>query len=269
MSRRSRSRSLRRSEMKKIEAIIKPFKLDDVKEALTELGVVGMTVTEVRGFGRQKGHTELYRGSEYTADFLPKVKIEVVAADSIGDKLVSTVVAGTNQFLADALRGRPQALAWLLEPRTMRVWLPEDLAADLAQALGPFETREARMKGLRRFKYRHLLRIGARDLLGDADLDVTTEELAHLADVCLAEALAFAEAAARVEYGAPLGASGTETGVAVIAMGKLGGEELNYSSDIDLMFAYGADGETAGGRTGRVGNAGDLPRVCREAVALP
>src|SRR5439155_1173037 len=158
-------------------------------------------------------------------------------------------VFGSSQFLADALRRRPQALAWLLEPRTMRVWLPEDLAADLAQALGPFETREARMKGLRRFKYRHLLRIGARDLLGDADLDVTTEELAHLADVCLAEALAFAEAAARVEYGAPLGAPGTETGVAVIAMGKLGGEELNYSSDIDLMFAYGADGETAGGRS--------------------
>src|SRR5947209_20332360 len=92
MSRRSRSRSLRRSEMKKIEAIIKPFKLDDVKEALTELGVVGMTVTEVRGFGRQKGHTELYRGSEYTVDFLPKVKIEVVVADSMVDKIVSTIV---------------------------------------------------------------------------------------------------------------------------------------------------------------------------------
>src|SRR5206468_12926638 len=132
-------------------------------------------------------------------------------------------VLGSSQFLADALRRRPQALAWLLEPRTMRVWLPEDLAADLAQALGPFETREARMKGLRRFKYRHLLRIGARDLLGDADLDVTTEELAHLADVCLAEALAFAEAAGHVEYGPPLGASGTETGVAVIASGKNGG----------------------------------------------
>src|SRR2546428_12439403 len=92
MSRRSRSRSLRRSEMKKIEAIIKPFKLDDVKEALTELGVVGMTVTEVRGFGRQKGHTELYRGSEYTVDFLPKVKIEVVVADGMVDKIVSTIV---------------------------------------------------------------------------------------------------------------------------------------------------------------------------------
>src|SRR5437660_1706733 len=78
--------------MKKIEAIIKPIKLDDVKEALTELGVVGMTVTEVRGFGRQKGHTELYRGSEYTVDFLPKVKIEVVVADSMVDKIVSTIV---------------------------------------------------------------------------------------------------------------------------------------------------------------------------------
>jgi nitrogen regulatory protein P-II 1 len=79
--------------MKKIEAIIKPFKLDDVKEALTEIGVIGMTVTEVRGFGRQKGHTELYRGSEYTVDFLPKVKIEVVVADHVADKVVSTIVA--------------------------------------------------------------------------------------------------------------------------------------------------------------------------------
>src|SRR6267143_2494888 len=73
--------STRCDAMKKIEAIIKPFKLDDVKEALTEIGVIGMTVTEVRGFGRQKGHTELYRGSEYTVDFLPKVKIEVVVGD--------------------------------------------------------------------------------------------------------------------------------------------------------------------------------------------
>jgi nitrogen regulatory protein P-II 1 len=79
--------------MKKIEAIIKPFKLDDVKEALTELGVIGMTVTEVRGFGRQKGHTELYRGSEYTIDFLPKVKIELVVADQIVDKVVAAIVA--------------------------------------------------------------------------------------------------------------------------------------------------------------------------------
>jgi nitrogen regulatory protein P-II 1 len=79
--------------MKKIEAVIKPFKLDDVKEALNELGVVGMTVTEVRGFGRQKGHTELYRGSEYTIDFLPKVKVEVVVPDGLVDKIVSVICA--------------------------------------------------------------------------------------------------------------------------------------------------------------------------------
>ncbi|HKZ07785.1 MAG TPA: P-II family nitrogen regulator [Methylomirabilota bacterium] len=79
--------------MKKIEAVIKPFKLDDVKEALTQLGVFGMTVTEVRGFGRQKGHTELYRGSEYTIDFLPKVKIEVVVGNDMVDKVVSAIAS--------------------------------------------------------------------------------------------------------------------------------------------------------------------------------
>ena len=78
--------------MKKIEAIIKPFKLDDVKAALTGAGIVGMTVTEVRGFGRQKGHTEMYRGGEYTVDFLPKMKIEIVVPDSLADKVVSLVV---------------------------------------------------------------------------------------------------------------------------------------------------------------------------------
>jgi nitrogen regulatory protein P-II 1 len=78
--------------MKKIEAVIKPFKLEEVKEALTEIGVEGLTVSEVKGFGRQKGHTEIYRGSEYTVDFLPKVKIEIVLADSIVDKAVETIV---------------------------------------------------------------------------------------------------------------------------------------------------------------------------------
>jgi nitrogen regulatory protein P-II 1 len=77
--------------MKKIEAVIKPFKLDDVKDALHEVGVVGMTVTEVKGFGRQKGHTELYRGSEYTIDFLPKVKVEVVVSETMVDKVVATI----------------------------------------------------------------------------------------------------------------------------------------------------------------------------------
>ena len=77
--------------MKKVEAIIKPFKLDDVKEALTAIGVIGMTVSEVRGFGRQKGHTELYRGGEYTVDFLPKIKIEVVVPDHLADKVTDVM----------------------------------------------------------------------------------------------------------------------------------------------------------------------------------
>jgi nitrogen regulatory protein PII len=79
--------------MKKIEAIIKPFKLEEVKDALAEMGVEGMTVSEVKGFGRQKGHTEIYRGSEYTVDFLPKVKIEVVTTDDIAAKAVECIVA--------------------------------------------------------------------------------------------------------------------------------------------------------------------------------
>ena len=78
--------------MKKIEAIIKPFKLDEVREALSELGVAGLTVTEVKGFGRQKGHTELYRGSEYVVDFLPKVKLEVVVTDGMVDSAVEAIV---------------------------------------------------------------------------------------------------------------------------------------------------------------------------------
>ena len=79
--------------MKKIEAIIKPFKLDDVKEALQEVGIQGLSVTEVKGFGRQKGHTELYRGAEYVVDFLPKVKIEVVLADDMVDAAVQAITS--------------------------------------------------------------------------------------------------------------------------------------------------------------------------------
>jgi nitrogen regulatory protein P-II 1 len=78
--------------MRKIEAIIKPFKLEEVKEALAEVGVEGMTVSEVKGFGRQKGHTEIYRGSEYTVDFLPKIKLEIVLADSLTDQAVDAIV---------------------------------------------------------------------------------------------------------------------------------------------------------------------------------
>ena len=101
--------------MKKIDAIIKPFKLDDVREALAEVGITGMTVTEVKGFGRQKGHTELYRGAEYMVDFLPKVKIEIVVPDDIVDTCVDTIIRGANRqnrwpdssHLSDFLRGGP------------------------------------------------------------------------------------------------------------------------------------------------------------------
>jgi nitrogen regulatory protein P-II 1 len=79
-------------DMKKIEAIIKPFKMEDVKEALSEIGIEGMTVSEVKGFGRQKGHTEIYRGSEYTVDFLPKVKFEIVLSDDRVQRAVDTIV---------------------------------------------------------------------------------------------------------------------------------------------------------------------------------
>ena len=77
--------------MKKIEAIIKPFKLDEVREVLSELGIMGLTATEVKGFGRQKGHTELYRGAEYVVDFLPKVKLDIVVADEMVDKVIDSI----------------------------------------------------------------------------------------------------------------------------------------------------------------------------------
>lgn len=78
--------------MKKIEAIIKPFKLDDVKEKLTEIGITGITISEVKGFGRQKGHTELYRGAEYVIDFIPKIKIELILPDSLVDGAVEAII---------------------------------------------------------------------------------------------------------------------------------------------------------------------------------
>lgn len=84
--------TISRTHHEKIDAIIKPFKLDDVREALAEVGITGMTVTEVKGFGRQKGHTELYRGAEYMVDFLPKVKIEIVVSDDIVDTCVDTII---------------------------------------------------------------------------------------------------------------------------------------------------------------------------------
>ena len=88
--------------MKKVEAIIKPFKLDEVKDKLNELGIQGITVTEVKGFGRQKGHTELYRGAEYVVDFLPKIKMEIVIADSLVEDVVNAIVkAGQTGRIGD------------------------------------------------------------------------------------------------------------------------------------------------------------------------
>src|SRR5512132_3658500 len=170
-------------------------------------------------------------------------------------------LGGTSQFLADTLRRHPTLFPWLLDGQTMRQWHGDELAAALEQTTSAFERLDARWNALRRFKYRQLLRIGARDLLGDADLAVTTEELSRLADACLAQATADALADARARFGGPLDTAGGETGLAVIGMGKLGGQELNYSSDIDLMFAYGADGETAGGPAGRIENGDYFARV--------
>ncbi|NWF75518.1 MAG: P-II family nitrogen regulator [Nitrospirae bacterium] len=82
--------------MKKVEAIIKPFKLDEVKDALNNIGIHGMTVTEVKGFGRQKGHIEVYRGTEYEVNFIPKIKIEIVIPDTLKDKVISTIIEKSN-----------------------------------------------------------------------------------------------------------------------------------------------------------------------------
>ncbi len=87
---------MEKNAMKLITAIVKPFKLDDVREALSEIGIAGITVTEVKGFGRQKGHTELYRGAEYVVDFLPKVKIEAAVADDIVDQVIESVTKAAN-----------------------------------------------------------------------------------------------------------------------------------------------------------------------------
>ena len=175
-------------------------------------------------------------------------------------------LGGTSQFLADTLRRYPTLLPWLLEPRTMRQWLADEMAEDLGASLKVFERPEARLNVLRRFKYRQLLRIGCRDILGDADLTVTTEELSHMADVCLAAAWDWARERLERLYGAPLDADGRPTGLVIIGMGKLGGEELNYTSDIDPVFVYGEDGETAGGESGRIANGDFFAQAVRSIV---
>ncbi len=176
-------------------------------------------------------------------------------------------LGGTSQFLADTLRRRPQLFPWLLEPATMRQWLADELEEDLATASASARSPEARDNALRRFKYRQLVRIATRDILGDADLTVTTEELSHLADVCAAAAWRWADERLRAQYGEPVGPDGAPTGLAVIGMGKLGGDELNYSSDIDLIFVYGEDGETSGGAAGSIPNDRYFAEVVRAIAA--
>jgi glutamate-ammonia-ligase adenylyltransferase len=150
-----------------------------------------------------------------------------------------------SQFLADALVRSPQVFPWLLDPRVMRVRSREEMRDEIARACRPFRTAETRANALRRVKRRELCRIGLRDVLGDADLVVTTAELSALADACLAEAWAIVEPGLTARYGQPRHPTGP-TAFAVIALGKLGGDELNYSSDIDLCFVYEAEGETDG-----------------------
>ena len=178
-------------------------------------------------------------------------------------------VLGSSQVLADALRRRPSILAWLLEPRTMRVWLAEDCAADLGQTLAAFTTREARLMTL--------CAVSSTASCSGSEPGICwvmptwrkqRKKLSHLADACLAEAWRMADVAIRAAHGPPLDTSGQETGLAVIGMGKLGGRELNYASDVDLMFVYGAEGETAGGPGGPLANGDYFARVCREVVAI-
>lgn len=176
-------------------------------------------------------------------------------------------LGGGSQFLSETLRRHPTFLPWLLEPSSMRQWSKDELAQELERDLAPFSRVHARWNVLRRFKYRHLLRIGSRDLLGDADLTVTTEELSRLADVCLDDAWRLGDADLSSKYGTPMAPSGEAAGLAVIGMGKLGGEELNYSSDIDLIFVYSEDGETSGGPGGVLPNGEYFRRLAREIVA--
>ena len=113
--------------MKKVEAIIKPFKLDEVREALSEIGVSGLTVTEVKGFGRQKGHTELYRGAEYVVDFLPKVKIEVVVANNQVESAIDAGFVSDEQLAMVSVQASPDALLDELAALAARSASREDL----------------------------------------------------------------------------------------------------------------------------------------------
>ncbi len=202
---------------------------------------------------------------------------------------VLVALAATSQFLADTLVRSPQTFFWLLEPQVMRSRSREAMHEEVRAACRPFRSEEARANALRRVKRRELIRIAARDILGDADLTATTQELSNLADACVAEAWDIARPGLIARYGVPYHArpplrekegrpphptrspGGGEgetipTGFAVIALGKLGGEELNYSSDIDLCFVYEAEGETDGPE--RVPNRVFFARAAEQLLAV-
>jgi glutamate-ammonia-ligase adenylyltransferase len=160
---------------------------------------------------------------------------------------VVVTLAATSQFLTDSVIRSPQTLAWLLDPRVMRPRPREAMLEEVAAACRPFQSEEARANALRRVKRRELCRIGLLDILGDADLTTTTQELSNLADACLAQAWEIVRPGLVARYGEPRHGDGdAPTGFAIVALGKMGGEELNYSSDVDLCFVYEAEGETTG-----------------------
>jgi glutamate-ammonia-ligase adenylyltransferase len=174
---------------------------------------------------------------------------------------VAVTLAATSQFLADTLVRTPQLLAWLLDPRVMQPRIREEMHEEIALAVRPFRTEEARSNALRRVKRREFCRIALRDLLGDADLVTTTQELSNLADACLQQAWEIVHPELVARYGIPSPAA-----FAIVALGKLGGEELNYSSDVDLCFVYEAEGETDGPE--RVPNRVFFARAAEHLLAV-
>jgi len=154
-------------------------------------------------------------------------------------------IFGYSQYLSDILVRNPEYFLWIVEAG-LKLKGREELLSELKETVVGRRTKEGAFNALRRFKRREILRIGARDILGISHIEEITAELSWLAEACLQAALEICEADLKSKHGAPMGADGKESGFAIIAMGKLGGEELNFSSDIDLMFVYEKDGETSG-----------------------
>ena len=172
--------------------------------------------------------------------------VRALRAREPGFAAALALLAEHSQFLAEALLESPELALWLAQARRAPLRARDEWAVDLAAFTADLPP-DARADALGRFRRRELLRIAARDLAGEAPLAETTQELAHLADAVLQQCYVWVWSDLAQRYGIPQGEAGAGAGLAVMALGKLGGEELNYSSDIDLMFLYAAEGETAGG----------------------